>query len=493
MPARKGVIRRRPTPERANREELARPRPSHEMFDREDCGCGRDPYDAEADREGPRAPPRTKREKREHRPSAPEDRHRDHRQGERAGSVVAVQGVKESHVERVRDEAQERHGQLYCAVMPSRSFKLDALRKRLTHIDDQVLDLVGARMRVVREVAALKEKKGIAPFDRDREIEKMDELCARAAGLAIPPEVVRDVFGGLFAASRASQRLILAEAEPRFSVGVIGGTRGMGGFLARVLAKAGFPVEVTGLEEGPPAGDVAARNDLVIVAVPIAATVSVIHEVAPRVRAGACLVDVTSVKQAPLAAMLSSAGPEVDVVGTHPMFGPHAGDDMDRQRVVLCRGRGEAGYARVKRMFELFGAEVVESDAVEHDAQMALIQVLIHEKTLVLGSVLERLKAPLSRSLDFASPIYRAELAMIGRLYSQQANLYADILTSNPDGARVSALFSEEAARFATAVNTVDRGSIVRRFEEVASFLAAFAAWAKKESDAILHDVVRHG
>jgi chorismate mutase / prephenate dehydrogenase len=377
--------------------------------------------------------------------------------------------------------------------MATRSFKLDALRKRLSHIDDQMLELVAARMRVVREVTALKAKKGIAPFDRDRELSIMDDLCARAAALGVPPELVRDVFGGLLAASRASQRSMLFADEPRFAVGVIGGTRGMGAFLARVLAKGGFPVEAMGLEGGLSAAEVAARNDLVIIAVPIAATESVIRDVGPHVRSGACLMDVTSVKQAPLAAMLASARSDVDVVGTHPMFGPYPGDDMDRQRVVLCKGRGDAGYGRVKRMFELFGAEVVESDAAEHDAQMALIQVLVHEKTLVLGSVLERLRAPLGRSLDFASPIYRAELAMVGRLYAQRADLYADILTNNPDGARVSALFAEEAAHFAAAVKAADRLAIVRRFEEVASFLAAFAAWAKKESDVILHDVVRHG
>jgi chorismate mutase/prephenate dehydrogenase len=203
--------------------------------------------------------------------------------------------------------------------------------------------------------------------------------------------------------------------------------------------------------------------------------------------------DVTSVKGAPLAAMLRTAGPEVDVVGTHPMFGPHGGDDMDRQKVVLCRGRGEVGFERVKRLFELFGAEVVMADAAEHDAQMALIQVLVHEKTMVLGSVLERLHAPLGRSLDFASPIYRAELAMVGRLYSQEAGLYADILTNNPDGARVSALFAEEAQRFARAVESGERGWILERFRVVATYLEEFASWAKKESDAILRDVVRHG
>ncbi len=100
----------------------------------------------------------------------------------------------------------------------------------------------------------------------------------------------------------------------------------------------------------------------------------------------------TSVKLDPMRAMLAHARQDVDVVGTHPIFGPH-GVDMDRQRVVLVRGRGDLGFERVKHLYESFGADIVEASAEEHDAQMALIQVLLHEKTMVLGSVLERLKS----------------------------------------------------------------------------------------------------
>jgi prephenate dehydrogenase len=290
----------------------------------------------------------------------------------------------------------------------------------------------------------------------------------------------------------AAMRVRSLEGEPRFSIGILGGTQGMGAFLARVFSKGGYVVTAMGLDAGPPLEQVAGESDLVIVAVPIADTLAVIRAAAPVVRPGACLMDVTSVKSAPLDAMLLAAGPEVDVVGTHPMFGPR-GDDMDRQKVVLCRGRGEAGFARVKRLFELFGAKVLVADAAEHDVHMAVIQILVHEKTMILGSVLERMRAPIGRSIEFASPIYRAELAMIGRLYSQPAGLYADILTNNPAGARLSRQFAEEAQRFAAAVEAADRGWIFDRFREVAAYFEGFAGWARTESDAILRDVVRRG
>jgi chorismate mutase/prephenate dehydrogenase len=371
--------------------------------------------------------------------------------------------------------------------------ELLALRDELARKDAQIIDLLAERMRVIREVARVKADAGLPSFDREREGAHLDDLVARAEDAGVPDDLVRDVFARLFAASRLDQRRFAqTRATERFSIGVVGGTAGMGAFLARVFFAGGFSVETMGAGEGPPAEEIAARSDLVIVAVPIHVTVDVAKRIAPHVRPGACIIDVTSIKRAPLAAMLEAAPAGVDVVGTHPMFGPH-GVDFDRQKVVLCRGRGDTWFPRVKALYEAFGADTIEATAEEHDAQMALIQVLVHEKTLVLGSVLERLDADLDRSLQFASPIYRTELAMIGRMFSQQAELYADILTVNPEAARVSHLFEQEAAHFARAVAMGDRDAIIARFRQVSDFMRDFAAWAKKQSDAILDDLVRHG
>jgi chorismate mutase/prephenate dehydrogenase len=366
------------------------------------------------------------------------------------------------------------------------------LRERLAALDRELVRLVAQRMAVVREIAAHKLESELPAFDRAREVAHLSELVDAAGEDAATADAVRELWASLFAASRRVQREAALTRLERVSVGIVGGTAGMGAFLARVLGRAGFPVETTGLDAGAPARELAARHDLVVIAVPIAATLAVIEQVAPHVRTGACLCDVTSLKVEPLRAMLQHAPAGVDVVGTHPMFGPR-GDDCDRQKVVLCRGRGEAGFRRIKRLFEALGAETLEATAAEHDAQMAVIQVLVHAKTMVLGSALAHLHADLARSLDFASPIYRTELAMIGRMFSQRADLYAEILTSNPHAPRIGEALAHESTRLARALADSDRAAIVARFDEVAAYMAEFAAWARRQSDAILEHLVRHG
>jgi len=248
-----------------------------------------------------------------------------------------------------------------------------AMRDALTACDLQIVHLLGERMRLIRRVAELKAQARLPSFDREREGALLDDLLAKAAEIDVPADIVRDVYAALLAASRAAQRRVLHAGETHFSIGILGGTSGMGAFLARVLDGAGYPVETTGLDRGAPSAEVASRHDLVIVAVPIGQTVRVIEEVAPHVRRGACIADVTSVKVEPMRAMLAHAREDVDVVGTHPIFGPN-GSDMDRQRVVLVRGRGESGFSRVKHLYESFGAEVIEATAEEHDAGIAAEQ-----------------------------------------------------------------------------------------------------------------------
>jgi len=369
---------------------------------------------------------------------------------------------------------------------------LSKLREELAAKDAELVALIADRMRLIREVAQHKADNGLPSFDREREGALLETLLEKGSAYGISGELVRDVFASLFEASRLEQRRFILKKVQPYSVGIIGGTQGMGAFVARVLQGAGFEVETMGLDGGRTAEAVAAAHDLVILSVPIAATPEMARRVGPRVRAGGCLMDITSLKRHPLSAMLEATREEVEVVGTHPMFGPH-GVDFDRQKVVLCRGRGTVWFERIKKLYESFGAETIESSPEEHDAQMALIQVLIHEKTMVLGSTLERLKADLSRSLQFASPIYRTELAMIGRMFSQRAELYADILTANEDALRLSHVFEQEAGHFARAVAMSDRESVLVRFRQVAAYMKDFAAWAKTQSDAILDELVRRG
>ena len=64
------------------------------------------------------------------------------------------------------------------------------------------------------------------------------------------------------------------------------------------------------------------RSDIVIISVPIDVTEDTIERIAPKMNHGSLLMDLTSIKKAPLCAMERFAPVGVEVIGTHPMFGP---------------------------------------------------------------------------------------------------------------------------------------------------------------------------
>lgn len=85
---------------------------------------------------------------------------------------------------------------------------LQALRVRIDEIDAQILTLVLARSAVVCEVADEKARLSLPVRDPQREQEHLAALLATAERQGASPdfsEVVRDVFVGIFAASRALQ------------------------------------------------------------------------------------------------------------------------------------------------------------------------------------------------------------------------------------------------------------------------------------------------
>lgn len=63
--------------------------------------------------------------------------------------------------------------------------------------------------------------------------------------------------------------------------------------------------------------------DLVILGVPVAALEPVMAEIAPALRPGSIITDVTSVKAEPVRLLEAAAPPGVHVVGGHPMAGSH--------------------------------------------------------------------------------------------------------------------------------------------------------------------------
>jgi prephenate dehydrogenase/chorismate mutase len=367
---------------------------------------------------------------------------------------------------------------------------LPVLRAMVDVLDRDLLQIVARRMALVGEIAAYKRQHGLRIRDVPREQQILDDRCERAEAMGLPRGAMESVFRVLMRASRDHQAALRAELPdetPSRTVAIIGGLGRMGGLMARMFGDLGHQVVVADIGTELSAGDAAAVADVVVVSVPIDATESVIRAIGPRVREDALLMDVTSIKEAPVAAMLAST--KAIVVGTHPMFGPNV-HSMQGQRVVVCRARGDEWADWVARMLQARGLTVEETTPAHHDRMMAVVQVLTHFQTQVLGLTLAGLGTPLEETLRFTSPAYLMELYVTARHFDQSPELYGPIEMRNPATAHVTTAFGAAAAEVAEILASGDRERFRKMFDEVRAFFGPFTHEALEQSSFLIDRLV---
>lgn len=364
------------------------------------------------------------------------------------------------------------------------------LRQALDLLDHELLDLLVRRMDIVAEIAARKRSYRVRIRDLARERRVLDDRCERAEQLGLPSDSIESVWRQLMLMSRERQAALRAEVPPDVepqTIAIIGGEGGMGRSLDKLFSDLGHDVLSADLETELRPADAAARSDVVIISVPIRETRSVIEELGPLVREEALLMDVTSIKTEPMQAMLASS--KASVLGTHPMFGPGV-NTYQGQRVVICPGRGETWLDWARQMFTARGLLITEATAAEHDSMMAIVQVLHHFKTQVLGLALSRAGASLEQTLRFTSPAYLLEAYVTGRHFAQAPELYGPIEMLNPDSKRLIDVFRSAAADLAEILANQDQRAFDRVFADVRAFFGSFTEEALDQSGFLIDRLV---
>ncbi|MEM9193675.1 MAG: bifunctional chorismate mutase/prephenate dehydrogenase [Myxococcota bacterium] len=374
--------------------------------------------------------------------------------------------------------------------MSSTTRPLAALRALIDAVDRDVLQLLSRRMALVGEVASFKRENAVRIRDLEREREVLLERRTHAERLGLPIGSIESVYRLVLLASRDYQAALRVEVpkhvEPK-TVAIVGGHGGMGRRMAELFADLGHAVMIADLETRLTPVEAAAAADVVVISVPIESTAEVIRNIGPHVRDDALLLDVTSVKEEPLREMMAHC--TASVLGTHPMFGPGV-HTFTGQRMVLCRGRGDAWYDWAYRTFRARGLTITEADPEEHDRAMAVVQVLNHFHTQVLGLTLDRLDVDVDRTLDFTSPAYLLEMYVTARHFAQSPDLYGSIEMRNPRTAEVTEAFVEAAKELKELLDEKDRPKFRKRFLDVRRRFGDFTEEALEQSRFLIDRLV---
>lgn len=173
--------------------------------------------------------------------------------------------------------------------------------------------------------------------------------------------------------------------------------------------------------------------DVIVLAAPIRAILTILPQVGALAAAGALITDLGSVK-APIVAAMNQLPPRVQAVGGHPMCGKElsgaAAADAALYRgctYVLCAAErtSRAALAFMEELVHAIGAQPLQLDAATHDQAVAHISHLPYLLSIAL--TLSVAEAEDERLWQLASSGFRDT----SRLASSDVTMMGDVVTSN--------------------------------------------------------------
>lgn len=119
--------------------------------------------------------------------------------------------------------------------------------------------------------------------------------------------------------------------------------------------------------------------DVVVLAVPAQSLEQCLLDIAPHLREGQLVIDVCSIKEEPARLMRSHLPAHVEILASHPMFGPQSAiKGTAGSQIVLCPIRGTRWRRLAAFLRQRLEFGIIVTTPEEHDRQTARSQGLTH-------------------------------------------------------------------------------------------------------------------
>ena len=238
----------------------------------------------------------------------------------------------------------------------------------------------------------------------------------------------------------------------------------MGKWFARYLLQEGMEVTITGRNQSKlktaarEIGVSYASNaeavktaDVVVLSVAPDGFESVVKEIEPKIKKTQRIVDITSVKTAPVAIMhrYIKVG---TILGTHPVFGPGA-KSLAKQNFVLTPTDGtEKKLAeKVKNYLEQRKANVAVMSPKEHDETMTVVLGLAHFIAIVAADTLLSFdKFPEMQKIGGTT--FKLLCTLVESVISEDPQLYASLQMCLPEISKVESKYLKNTQIWAEMV-----------------------------------------
>lgn len=356
---------------------------------------------------------------------------------------------------------------------------LDDLRKKLSAVDRQLVDLIAERQNIVSEIGRDKQTTGKGTRDYAREKDVLDKGRVRAEELGIDPGLAEDILRKLIRSSLASQERDRVIAEGKGDgqrVLVVGGSGKMGGWFVEFFRSQGFATTIADpdVEDGPGRfndwTDAGVDYDVIVVATPLAVSGRILAQMAVLKPRG-LVFDIGSLKTPLIDGLQELRRACCRVTSLHPMYGPDT-RLLSGHHLIFCDvGSAEATDA-AKDLFASTMVEQLDMGLDDHDRLIAYVLGLSHALNIAFFTALAESGEAAPRLARMSSTTFDSQLLVSAAVAQDNPRLYFEIQNLNKFGIGPLDALCEASSRIRELVAGSDEAGFVELMEKGREYMA---------------------
>ena len=356
---------------------------------------------------------------------------------------------------------------------------LEELRKSLSTVDEEIVELIARRQQIVGEIGRSKQSKGAGTRDYAREKDVLGMGRSQAEKLGIDPDLAESILRQLIQSSLASQerdRVISEGKGDGRSALVIGGAGKMGRWFADFFASQGFATVIAdkSVDDGPGMfrnwTDAGIDYDVIVVATPLAVSGRILAQLAVLKPAG-LVFDIGSLKTPLMDGLQELREAGCQVTSLHPMFGPDT-RLLSGRHLIFCDAGDPAATSAAKELFAPTMVEQIDMSLDDHDRLISYVLGLSHALNIAFFTALAESGEAAPRLARMSSTTFDAQLLVSEAVAQDNPHLYFEIQHLNRFGLGPLDALCDASRRIRDVVAEGDESAFVELMRRGREYMA---------------------
>jgi len=356
---------------------------------------------------------------------------------------------------------------------------LEQLRKNLSAVDRQLVELIAERQQIVGDIGKSKVSTGAGTRDYAREKDVLDMGREQAKALGVDPDLIESMLQQLIRTSLESQERdrVIAEGkgDGRRAL-VIGGAGKMGRWFVDFFASQGFATTVadTSIEDAPGQfrnwTEAGVDFDFVVVAAPLAVSGRILAQLAVLKPRG-LVFDIGSLKSPLIDGLRELQSSGCRVTSLHPMYGPDT-RLLSGRHLIFCDAGDSEATAAAKELFASTMVEQLDMGLEDHDRLIAYVLGLSHALNIAFFTALAESGEAAPKLARMSSTTFDSQLLVSAAVARDNPHLYFEIQNLNKFGLGPLDALCDAATRIRETVAGGDEQAFVDLMNKGRKYLA---------------------